>query len=193
MPDRVPLETLLRAYAPQDGAERAHLDRMLGLLEAPGDPLERNHFVPGHFTASAFVLSPDRAQLLLIHHEKLDRWLQAGGHIEAHDPDVLGAARRELLEEAGISDPALETQGIFDLDVHAIPALGAEPAHEHFDLRFSFRALSLRLRAGSDVKAARWVPLGEVFGVTSDNSVMRAVRKLMRRSEELRAPPSGGS
>jgi 8-oxo-dGTP pyrophosphatase MutT (NUDIX family) len=193
VPDRSPLAALLRAFAPRDGEERAHLDRMHALLRAPGDPLARSHFVPGHFTASAFVLSPDRALLLLIHHGKLDRWLQAGGHVEARDPDILGAARRELQEEAGLSDLALEVQGIFDLDVHAIPALGPEPPHEHFDVRFLFRAPSLELHADSEVKAARWVPLGEIDEVTSDRSVARAVRKLTGRGSDLRAPSGGGS
>jgi 8-oxo-dGTP pyrophosphatase MutT (NUDIX family) len=192
MPDRVPLAALLRAYVPESGEERVHLDRMQTLLRAAGNPFERSHFVPGHFTASAFVLSHDRALLLLIHHAKLDRWLQAGGHIEAHDPDVLAAARRELEEEAGLCDLELEIQGVFDLDVHAIPARGAEPRHEHFDVRFLFRARSLELRAGSEVKAARWEAVHEVEEITTDASVMRAVRKLMRREAALRASPAGG-
>jgi 8-oxo-dGTP pyrophosphatase MutT (NUDIX family) len=193
MLDRGPLEALLRTYLPQDGEERGHLDRMQTLLRAPGNPLERSHFVPGHFTASAFVLSPDRALLLLIHHQKLDRWLQPGGHIEANDPHVLGAARRELDEEAGLSDLALEIEGIFDLDVHPIPPRGAEPQHEHFDVRFLFRARSLALRAGSEVRAARWAALREVDEMTSDRSVRRAVHKLLRREAALQASAAGGS
>jgi 8-oxo-dGTP pyrophosphatase MutT (NUDIX family) len=192
MADRASLQALLHVYTPQDGDERAHLGRMQTLLGVAGNPLERSHFVPGHFTASAFVLSPDRARLLLIHHAKLDRWLQPGGHIEGHDPDVLGAARRELQEETGLESIALESQGIFDLDVHAIPALGREPAHEHFDVRFLFHAPSLQLHASSEVKAARWAPLSEIDEVMSDSSVVRVVRKLLPRPPERRARPGGG-
>jgi 8-oxo-dGTP pyrophosphatase MutT (NUDIX family) len=129
---------------------------MLALLDVPGDPFARDHFVPGHFTASAFVLSPARDALLLIHHSKLHRWLQPGGHVDAGDPDVLFAAQREVEEEVGLVDlsPAEPGAGLFDADVHRIPARRAEPEHEHFDLRFAFVAQSRAYRAGSDATAA---------------------------------------
>ena len=71
------------------------------LLGYPGDPFSRRRFDPGHFTASAFVLSPDGGSIVMIRHRRLDRWLQPGGHVEAHDRDVKEAARREAIEEAG--------------------------------------------------------------------------------------------
>lgn len=182
---RAPLEQWLRSHVPFDVEERTHRDRMLALIHAAGDPFARDHFNPGHFTASGFVLSPDGRSLLLIHHRKLNRWLQPGGHVERGDTDIAAAARRELLEEVGLKAPALEGDGIFDLDVHAIPSLGREPPHEHFDVRFLFRAPSFDLQAGSDARAARWVPLSQINEVESDRSVMRAVDKLLKSS-----PPS---
>jgi 8-oxo-dGTP pyrophosphatase MutT (NUDIX family) len=180
MPDRAALEHLLQAHTPRDATEREHRARMLALTRTPGDPFVRDHFVPGHFTASGFVVSPDSRALLLIHHRKLGRWLQPGGHVEVSDADLVSAARRELGEEVGLEDLPLESAGIFDLDVHAIPALGSEPAHEHFDVRFLFRAASLELGTGGDQELARWVPLHEIDALTSDRSVMRAVEKLLR-------------
>jgi 8-oxo-dGTP pyrophosphatase MutT (NUDIX family) len=174
------LFSLLRGYVFADEAEAAHLAHMHQLCESVADPFARTTFAPGHFTASAFVLSPSRDALLLIFHGKLLRWLQPGGHIEPGDADVLAAARREVHEEVGITDLTLEQTTPFDLDVHAIPATSREPAHAHFDLRFLFRAGSLAFRAGSDAKDARWVPLDEITAAHSDQSVMRAVAKLRR-------------
>ena len=182
MPSRAALRASLRAYTARDCDQRAHLDRMVALLGVPGDPFARDHFAPGHFTASGFVLSPDGGSLLLVRHEKLRRWLQPGGHIDADDADVVAAARRELAEEAGLADLTLEVEGVFDLDIHVIPAFGAEPFHEHFDVRFAFRAPSDELHAGSDAKAARWVPLSEMVGETWDRSLTRAVHRLMQRN-----------
>ena len=147
----------------------------------PGDPFARAHFVPGHVTASSFVLSPTGDDVLLIEHSKLHRWLQPGGHVDPEDVDVLAAARREVVEEVGLAELSLVHEGVFDLDVHDIPPLKGDPGHAHFDVRFLFRAPTRDVRAGSDAKAARWVPLDEVRLDASDESVMRAVRKLKRR------------
>jgi 8-oxo-dGTP pyrophosphatase MutT (NUDIX family) len=172
------LRTRLSGFSPRDEQEIQHLSRMRRLCEAAADPCARDHFQPGHFTASAFIISPERDALLLILHAKLARWLQPGGHVEPSDGDLLAAARREAEEEVGLSDLELLTPAPFDLDVHDIPALRGDPAHAHFDVRFLFRARQRAFRAASDAKAARWVQLSELRIEMSDRSVMRAVEKL---------------
>jgi hypothetical protein len=123
--------TAIGDYRPSDPRERAFQERMLELLTLPA-PTSRQQFVPGHLTASAFVLSPERDAVLLILHKKLQLWLQPGGHIEADDVSLLAAARREVAEEVGLELPASVTGAVFDLDIHLIPARKDEPAHEHF-------------------------------------------------------------
>jgi 8-oxo-dGTP pyrophosphatase MutT (NUDIX family) len=104
--------------------------------------------------------------------------------VDAEDSDVLASARREVLEEVGLSELELASPGLFDVDVHEIPARKDQPAHEHFDVRFLFTTRTRDARAGSDAQAARWVPVhellqgGEHSPYPSDESVMRAVRKL---------------
>ena len=172
---------LLNAFTPFDEVEAGHHRRMLDLAAVDGDPLSRSHFVPGHFTASSFVLSPDGGGLLLIFHGKLHRWLQPGGHVDPEDTDLIAAARREVQEETGLKDLSLIVQGVFDVDIHPIPALRGEPPHEHFDVRFLFRSPAAGgCVAGSDAKEARWYPLDEVTPQLSDASVMRAVGKMSR-------------
>jgi len=178
---RAALKTALERYRPLDPGEAKHRERMLALADAAGDPFRRDHFAPGHFTASAFILSPARDALLLVHHAKLGRWLQPGGHFEPSDADPLAAARREALEEVGLADLAREVEGPFDVDVHAIPAFGAEPAHEHFDLRFLLRAAGEAHVRSEESRDSRWFPLGELEASGFDASVLRAVRKLAPR------------
>ena len=172
------LRQLLARHTPADDREAGFLARMEVLLRVDGDPFSRNHFDPGHFTASTFVLSPDCRSLLLILHGKLGLWLQPGGHVDPEDGDVLVAARREVEEEVGITQMDPLGDGLLDVDIHDIPPLKGDPGHAHFDVRFAFVSRSLDFRAGSDAKDARWVRLEDVPDAGTDDSVLRAVRKL---------------
>lgn len=169
----------LTRYAPVDPREALSRDRMLELLEAEG-AFDRDHFHPGHFTASAFVLSPEQDEILLIFHKKLSLWLQPGGHIEPGDESLLAAAHREVAEEVGLHDlPNVTGDGsLFDIDIHSIPARRDEPAHEHFDVRFLLQAKSRDFQASDEVEGARWVPLLEIVEKAIDESLRRPARKL---------------
>lgn len=178
---REALVAVLSSYPPLDAREAGFVERMRALLAQEGDVFARTTFAPGHFTASAFVLSPDGSELFLIRHPKLGLWLQPGGHVEPDDGDLLAAARREVREEVGLVDAPLHPAcpGVFDVDIHPIPARKDEPAHEHFDVRFLFRAPAKELvRASEEVRGGRWVPLVAIEDAGSDGSVTRAAAKV---------------
>lgn len=160
-------------------------EKMLKLLDEGGDDaFLRDHYAPGHFTASGFVLSPDGSSLLLIHHRKLGLWLQPGGHFEAEDVSAAGAAAREVTEETGVAGMKLE-HTLIDLDVHLIPGRPEAPSHFHFDVRCLFRAPSWELTSSAEVLSARWFGLESlaeggidpVLGQT-DESVVRVARRI---------------
>ena len=154
------------------------MERAMALARS-SNAADRNRFHPGHFTASGFVVSPDGSSLLLISHRRLGRWLQPGGHIDPDDTSPIGAAAREVTEETGVPvEPILVD--LIDLDIHQIPPRAPEPAHEHFDLRFAFRALDETLVAADEVFDAIWVPWDDLDAFAVGASVTRAAGILRR-------------
>jgi 8-oxo-dGTP pyrophosphatase MutT (NUDIX family) len=137
-------------------------------------------------TGSAWVLDREHRCVLLTHHRKLDLWLQLGGHADG-DPDVARVALREAREESGLEAITQVGGAIFDVDVHAIPAHGAEAEHFHYDVRYLFEAdRNSELRPTGESKALAWVELERVADLATDASVMRMVRK--SRALALRRP-----
>lgn len=156
------------------------VDTFLELIGGGPETFSADHFNPGHVTASAFVLDQSRSRLLLIHHAKLGLWMQPGGHVDEGE-EVLAAAIREVSEETGVTGVPIRA-GIFDIDVHPIPAHGDQPAHRHFDVRFLLAATTEALVESDEVLGVRWVPFAEVRDVDTDQSVLRATAKLRRPS-----------
>jgi 8-oxo-dGTP pyrophosphatase MutT (NUDIX family) len=170
----------LETYAGADPVEERHRLAMVDLLSSEG-AFSRSHFVPGHFTASCYILD-DGARLLLHHHRRLNRWLQMGGHVEGDESPAL-AALREGAEESGLSDLRLSGE-IFDLDVHAIPAAKGEPQHDHFDVRYVARthvpeAIAIDRAESNDLL---WVTLDRAAELMPGPESQRVIRKIRERS-----------
>lgn len=175
MKGREDLLRLLRAHTPWDGREAAMLARIIAFVESREHCFERS-LLEGHVTGSAWVVNPERTHALLVHHRRLERWLQPGGHCDG-DPDVLATALREVLEETGIEARPV-TGAVFDVDAHDIPARGAEPAHVHYDIRFLAEApLSQQPVVSPESRDVRWVPLEGISQLGADESVLRLVAK----------------
>ena len=137
--------------------------------------------VPGHFTGSAWVVSADGQRALLLHHRKLDIWVQPGGHADG-EGDLAAVALREAEEETGLMGLRLAS-GVFDLDRHPIPARGADPEHFHYDVRFVVRASwSEGFVVNEESHALAWRPMAEIASDPhADDSVRRMARKWLER------------
>jgi 8-oxo-dGTP pyrophosphatase MutT (NUDIX family) len=176
------LHDLLVDYAPSDTAERRFKARMLALLADEPRALWRDVFSPGHFTGSALVTSRRRDKVLLMKHKFIGRWMQFGGHADGA-PDLPNVALREASEESGFpADSFAVCGGVFDIDIHPIPANPGknEPAHEHFDVRVLLQLDdSLPLPPNPEGLALRWLPLDEAAAlVAGEQGLLRMLAKL---------------
>lgn len=180
----------LHRYDASDDGEERHRTAMVGLLAEP-DAFSRAHFEPGHFTASCYVVDA-RGRLLLHHHRRLDRWLQMGGHVEGDESPEL-TALREGEEESGLRDLSFAAEGIFDLDIHGIPASQREeglmePDHDHYDVRYLARtaspdAIALDRAESHDLA---WVTLDRAAELMPGSESHRVLRKIERLLRERR-------
>ena len=178
---RRPLLDAIDAYAVRHPDERATVDRFRSFVEGHEDCFERSLAWPGHVTGSAWIVAPEGDAVLLTHHRKLDLWIQLGGHADGN-PDPLDVALREGLEESGL--PTLEPldAGLpFDLDIHVIPARRDEQEHEHFDVRYAFRAPHREVVVSDESHDLAWVPIPDLPSYTADASVLRMARKWLTR------------
>lgn len=131
----------------------------------------------GHVTGSSWIVDRERQHVLLTHHRKLNRWLQLGGHADG-DPDIHRVALREAREESGLGELRPVTEGLFDVDVHAIPARGDEPRHLHYDVRVLLEAdRGAPLVISEESHDLAWVALEDVARLGADSSVLRMVEK----------------
>ncbi len=180
------LQAGLLAYGNQWPAESQTVNQFRQLLQSEGgaDPFRRER-LEGHFTGSAWLVSADRARAALLHHRKLDRWLQPGGHADG-ESDLAAVALREAEEETGLRGLRVEPD-VFDLDRHRIPARGAEPEHWHYDMRFVVHASGDEtFVVNEESNALAWRPIAEIAqdpGI--DDSVRRLARKFLNAAGPL--------
>jgi len=173
------LHDRLRQHAPVDLKEAKDLAEILAFIGRHRDPFDRG-IVEGHLTGSAVVVSASGDGVLLLHHRKLRRWLQPGGHAEPGERDGEAVALREAREETGVEELVLHPSAPrpLDVDVHLIPARGDEPAHHHLDLRYLVVApddATLR-RLASEARDLRWFTWAELESVDLDLGLRRALR-----------------
>ena len=173
---RTAILDLLANYQPVEEGEKKMYEIMVGFIVEHPDCFDRS-LLQGHVTGSAWIVNPDRTHVLLIHHVKLNKWLQPGGHCDG-DEDVLRVAIKEVLEETGLTVKPVHEK-IFDVDNHLIPPKREVPAHIHYDIRFLVTAEKETdsLPGNSEVNSIQWIKLEDVHRYNNEESIMRMVRK----------------
>jgi 8-oxo-dGTP pyrophosphatase MutT (NUDIX family) len=161
---------LLRDYKSPYEAEQNFKTRFIELLSHPR-AFFRDH-PPGHMTASSWIVDATRKFVLLTHHAKLNRWLQPGGHADG-EQDLVAVARKEAMEETGLTSLTLLSPEIYDIDIHVIPGRNEFPEHLHYDVRFLFEAdKDDRLIISGESHNLAWIPVADIAARSQNNQSM---------------------
>lgn len=171
------LLTLLQTHQPFDNEEHRMWLETIDFVQQNPDCFER-WLTIGHITGSAWIVDNSHKHVLLMHHRKLDRWFQPGGHADG-DPDIQQVALKEAQEETGLTDIQAVDSKLFDIDIHLIPANSKDTAHLHYDIRFLMQAdRNEPLKINSESKNLAWVLLEDVYRYNDSESIMRMVKKM---------------
>ncbi len=176
---RTKLLTLLSNHQPYDSHEANMLQQVIDFVESTPTCFENDHST-GHITASAWVADLDNQQVGLIHHGKLNKWFQPGGHSDGNS-DTPQESLREAIEEFGDIGLELHSEAIYDVDIHPIPDDAKRDLgnHLHYDIRFLVLGDSSKDPTVSDEShEAKWVPLAEVESLNNEQSIIRMVEKM---------------
>ena len=104
--------TAFRPWNEQEDRDRAELLRRL----KSGEELFSRENTSAHLTASAWVVSPWRDQVLMAYHNLYDSWAWLGGHADG-ERDLLAVALREVREESGLAEVRPVSPDIFSLEI----------------------------------------------------------------------------
>lgn len=161
----------LRAFCPWNEQEAADRGALLSLLESGQAPYGRED--PAHLTASAWVVSPDRRQVLLAYHKLYDSWAWLGGHADG-DRDLLATALREVREESGLEAVRPVSRDIYSLEILTVD--GHEKrgryvsSHLHLNLTYLLEAdpaAPLRCKPDENAQVA-WFGLEGAVSASSE-------------------------
>lgn len=174
--DRQTLVKRITFYTTPFAEEKKFISLFLNLLK--NERCFHRDYLPGHITGSAWIVNKDRSKVLLVHHAKLNRWLQPGGHADGEE-NVLNVALREAEEETGVKNFTVLQNSIFDLDIHTIPARKDFPEHQHYDIRYLMEAdENAPIIVSEESHDVKWIALKELETYNDEPSIVRLKEKL---------------
>ena len=115
MTDCPRLRAQIEAFCPYNEQETADRLQMLQDIDTFPVLLTRDN-ATAHFTASCWIVNPDRTKVLMAYHNLYQSWAWLGGHADGEE-DLLAVALREVREESGVKNVRPASEDIFSLEV----------------------------------------------------------------------------
>lgn len=158
---------VLETYQPQDSQEAKDKVYMLEQITLYGDRWLDRDCPGGHLTVGAFLVNPQRDQVLFIHHKLRHTWSWAGGHMDGV-ANPLQVAIKEAQEETGLKEVTPISSLPLAILVCHVPEHVRKgqvvDAHEHSIFSYGFEVnpqerLILNSQETNDIA---WFPIEEI-------------------------------
>lgn len=158
----------LEAFVPYNEQEERDLSVMLDLAKSGADVLTRKNKT-AHFSASAWIVSPDRKSTLMCFHNIYNSWSWMGGHADG-DADLKHVVVKEIGEECGLSPDKLHflDDGIFSVEILTVNGHEKRgeyvPSHLHLNVTYLLEtdpAFELQSKPDEN-KAVSWIRIADL-------------------------------
>lgn len=182
------LETILH-YSPCCEQEREDRRMMLFYLAEHPNILLRSDET-AHFTASGWVVNPDRSKVLMLHHNIYQSWSWPGGHADG-EADLLSVALQEVRQETGLKDVRPVSQALYSLEILTVNAHFRRGKyivpHLHLNLTYLLEADDAQpLHAKTDENSAvQWFPIEEAVSASSEANMRIVYAKLNQKLKDF--------
>lgn len=176
-------------YTPFNEQEIRDKTQLLAFLRSGAELITRDN-PAAHLTASAWVVSPDRSQVIMVYHNLYQSWSWMGGHADG-DWDLLRVAKKEVMEECGLTELTVVSPDIFSLEILCVDGHEKKgcylSSHLHLNVTYLFEAdpaQALRIKPDENSGVA-WVDVSDVAEKTNERWFReRIYSKLMEKCRQ---------
>ena len=178
----------IEKYIPFNEQEVRDKAQILAFLRSGAELITRDNPV-AHLTASAWVVSPDRKQVIMVYHNLYKSWSWMGGHADG-DWDLLHVAKKEVMEECGLPELTVVSPEIFSLEVLCVAGHEKKgqylSSHLHLNVTYLFEAdpaLPLKIKPDEN-SGVGWVAVADIPEKTNEAWFReRIYSKLCKKAE----------
>lgn len=175
------IEQQIVDYKPYNEQEAHDQAVMRQLLATQPDLFTRENLV-AHMTASSWLLNATHDKVLMIYHNIYHSWAWTGGHADG-DRDLLAVAKREAMEETGVTEIRTISEDIFSLEILTVDGHEKRgvyvPSHLHLNVSYLLEADEeevLRIKPDEN-SGVRWFFLEEALAASSEPWMIERVYK----------------
>lgn len=180
----------LAVYRPWNEQEERDCAELLRRLHS-GEELYSRDNAAAHLTVSAWVVSPDRSQVLMAYHKLYDSWAWLGGHADG-ECELLPVAIREVREESSLCDVRPARAEPVSLEVLWVPEHVKRgqfvSAHLHYNVTYWLEADEKEpLHNKPDENTAvKWIGFDEISDYVQDEVDNKIYRRIIKKIQSMK-------
>lgn len=175
----------IEQYIPINEQEEKDKQSMLQCIHTFEDVLTRNNPI-AHMTVSSFVVNKERTHVLMAYHNLYNSWAWMGGHADG-DSDFLHVAKKELMEESGVTAATPLSEDFISLEVLNVLSHMKKgefiSSHLHLNVTYAFECnMDVELTVAEEENSqVGWIAVDELAEKCDEPFMMPIYEKIIQQ------------